>query len=66
MFAKYLSADGCFVKINTINCDDNNSTIFPNTRVFAFTRQPMKQNFTLSSRTIDLLSSSAFLCRLKF
>ena len=22
-FAKYLSADGCFVKTNTINCDDN-------------------------------------------
>ena len=21
--AKYLSADGCFVKTNTINCDDN-------------------------------------------
>ena len=25
MFAKYLSADGCFVKTNTINCDDNNN-----------------------------------------
>ena len=23
-FAKYLSADDCFVKTNTINCDDNN------------------------------------------
>ena len=23
MFAKYLSTDGCFVKTNAINCDDN-------------------------------------------
>ena len=45
MFAKYLSADGCFVKTNTINCDDNDNAMFPNTRVFAFTRQPMKRNF---------------------
>ena len=44
-FAKYLSADGCFVKTNTINCDDNDNAMFPNTRTFAFTRQPMKQNF---------------------
>ena len=28
MFAKYLSADGCFVKTNTINCDDNNDAIY--------------------------------------
>ena len=27
MFAKYLSADGCFVKTNTINCDDNDDAI---------------------------------------
>ena len=46
MFAKYLSADGCFVKTNTINCDDNDSAMFRNTRAFAFTRQPMKRNFT--------------------
>ena len=39
IFAKYLSADGCFVKTNTINCDDNNNAMFPNTRAFAFTRQ---------------------------
>ena len=44
--AKYLSADGCFIKTNTINCDDNDNTMFPITRVFAFTWQPMKQNFT--------------------
>ena len=44
-FSKYLSADGCFVKTNTINCDDND-VMFPNTWAFAFTRQPMKQNFT--------------------
>ena len=37
-FAKYLSADGCFVKTNTINCDDNDNAMFPNTRTFVFTR----------------------------
>ena len=46
ILAKYLSADGCFVKTNTINCDDNDNAMFPSTRVFAFTRQPMKRNFT--------------------
>ena len=46
IFAKYLSADGCFVKTNIINCDDNDNAMFPNTRAFAFTRQPMKRNFT--------------------
>ena len=46
IFAKYLSTDGCFVKTNTINCDDNDTAMFPNTRVFAFTTQPMKGNFT--------------------
>ena len=45
IFAKFLSADGCFVKTNTINCDDNDNAMFPNTRAFAFTRQPMKRNF---------------------
>ena len=45
IFAKYLSADGCFVKTNTIYCDDNDNAMFPNTRAFAFTRQPMKRNF---------------------
>ena len=47
-FAKYLSADGCFVKTNTINCDDNDDAtyLFPNTRAFTFTRQLMKRNFT--------------------
>ena len=46
IFAKYLSADGCFVKTNTINCYDNDNTMFPNTGAFAFTRQPMKRYFT--------------------
>ena len=46
IFAKYLSADGYFVKTNTINCDDNDNAMFPNTRAFAFTRQPMKRSFT--------------------
>ena len=27
MFAKYLSAYGCFVKTNTINCGDNDDPI---------------------------------------
>ena len=45
IFAKYLSADGCFVKTNAINCDDNGNAMFPNTRAFAFTRQPMERNF---------------------
>ena len=27
LFAKYLSADGCFVKTNTINCDDKDDAI---------------------------------------
>ena len=44
-FAKYLAADGCFVKTNTIDCDDNDNAMFPNTRVFAVTRQSMKRNF---------------------
>ena len=46
ILAKYLSTDGCFVKTNTINCDDNDNAMFPNTSAFAFTRQPMKQNVT--------------------
>ena len=43
--AKYLSAGDCFVKTNTINCDDNDNAMFPNTSPFAFTRQAMKRNF---------------------
>ena len=65
-FAKYLSADGCFVKTNTINCDDNDNAMFPVTRAFGFTRQPLKRNFTWGTRAIHLRSSWAFLCRLKF
>ena len=64
IFAKYLSTDDCFVKTNTISCDDNDNAMFPNTRAFAFTRQP--RNFTWSTRAIYLRSSSVFLCRLKF
>ena len=29
-----------------ICCDDSDNAIFPNTRAFAFTRQPIKRNFT--------------------
>ena len=49
IFAKYLTADGCFVKTNTTNCDDNNNSMFPITRAFAFTRQPM--NFLLKHQS---------------
>ena len=61
MFATYLSADACFVK-TTIK----NDYLFPDTRAFAFTRQPMKRNFTWSTRAIHLPSCTAFLSRLKF
>ena len=43
IFAKYLSADGSFVKTKTIIYNDNNNAMFLNTRAFAFTRQ---QSFT--------------------
>ena len=46
IFHKYLSPDGCFVKTDTINCGDDDNAMFPNTRAFAFTRQPMKRSFT--------------------
>ena len=49
IFAKYLSTDGCFVKTNTINCDDNDNSMFPNTRTFAFTGQRMKLYFIWST-----------------
>ena len=48
------------------NFHDNDNAMFPNTREFAFTRQPMKRNFAWSNRAIHSRSSSAFLCRLKF
>ena len=49
-----------------INCDDNDNAMFPNTRAFAFSRQPMKRSFTWSTRAINLCRSLTFLCRLKF
>ena len=52
IFAKYVSADGCFVKTNTINYDDNDNAMFPNTGDFASTRQPMKRSFAGSTRAI--------------
>ena len=57
----HLSADACFVKITI-----KNDYLFPDTRAFAFTRQPMKRNFTWSTRAIHLPSCTAFLSRLKF
>ena len=38
IFPKYLSADSCFVKTNTINCGDNNNAI-----CFLILRRPMNQ-----------------------
>ena len=66
MFAEYLSTDGCFVKTIILLTVVITTMLFPGTREFAFTRQPMKRNFTWSIRAIHLRSSSAFLSRLKF
>ena len=60
IFAKYLPANGCFVKTNTINCDDNGNTMFPNTRAFACTRQPMKRNFTWSTKRSICVTARPF------
>ena len=51
MFAKISPCRWLFRKNNTINCDDNDD-LFPNTRVFGFTRQPMKRTFTWSTGAI--------------
>ena len=40
--------------------------LLPDTMALAFTRKPMKRNFTWSIRVIHLRSSTAFLSRLKF
>ena len=42
MFAKYLSVDGCFLKSILLTV----MMLFPDARTLAFTRQPMKRNFT--------------------
>ena len=66
MFAKYLSADGCFVKaIILLTVMIKTCYMVPDTMAFAFTRQPMKRNFTWSNRAIHLRSSIAFLPQLK-
>ena len=57
-------------KLIAINFDDNDD-LFPDTRAFAFNRQPMKRNFTWSLKYwsnywIHLRSSSTFLLHLKF
>ena len=65
-FPKYLSADGCSVKTNTTNCDDNNDAdCFLILGHLPLLRQLMKQNFSRSTRAIHLCSSLVFLCRLK-
>ena len=52
MFAKISLCRWLFRKNNnTINCDDNDD-LFLDTRAFAFTRQPMKRNFTWSTGAI--------------
>ena len=67
VFAKYLSADGCFVKtIILLTVIWRRYYLFPDTSAFAFTRKPMKRNFAWSPRAIHLRSNTAFLSRLKF
>ena len=49
MFVKYLPADDCFVKTMTLltaMITTMLSVSFHDSRAFAFTRQPMKRNFT--------------------
>ena len=65
-FSKYVCGWLYCKNSNTIDCDDNNHAMFPDTRVFGFTRQPMKQIFTWSTRVIHLHSSLASLSWLKF
>ena len=62
MFAKYLSVDSCFLKSILLTV----MMLFPDARTLAFTRQPMKRNFTWSIRAIHLRSSTVLLSRLKF
>ena len=67
MFTKYLSAEDCFAKtMILLTAMIRRYYLFPDVRALAFTRQPMKRNFTWSTRAIDLHSNSAFLSRLKF
>ena len=66
MFAKYLSADGCFVKTIILTLMITTMLSVPDTRAFTVTRQPMKRNLTWSTRAIHLRSCKAFLFRLKF
>ena len=63
MFAKYLSADGCFVKTNTINCDDNDNAIcFLILGRLLLLGRPWNE---ISLEALEwFISSSAFLCRL--
>ena len=62
MFAKYLSVDSCFLKSILLTA----MMLLPDARTLAFTRQPMKRNFTWSIRAIHLRSSTVLLSRLKF
>ena len=54
IFAKYLSADGCFVKTNAVNCDDNDNAMFPNTtalrQIRAFANIETMQKFSFLSK----------------
>ena len=40
ILAKNLSPDGCFVKTNTINSDDNDNAMFPNAMAFVLLGSP--------------------------
>ena len=67
MFAKYLSAVGCFIKtimLLTVMIMTMLSVSWH--RAFTFIRHPIKRNFTWSIKAIHLCSSLSFLSQLKF
>ena len=66
MFAKISLCRWLFRKNNNTIIYDDSNDLFPDTRAFAFNRQPMKRNFTWSTRAINLHSNLVFLSRLKF
>ena len=46
IFAKYLSADGCFAKTILLTVMITTLYLLPDTMALTFTRKPMKRNFT--------------------
>ena len=70
MFAKYLSGDDCFVKTNTINCDDNDdaicSLILGRLLLLGSPWNEISLEVLERSSWTHFRRSSAFLCWLKF